>query len=237
MQSTSSDPEHKVEIEEVIVFSGGMDSATLLWWRLWRGKKVACLSVDYGQRHGKELEYADNFVEVCREKFKVDIPHKIVNLSELGSTILHNSSQTDPSIPVPHGHYEAESMRATVVPNRNMIMLSVAAAWAISLKASKLLYGAHSGDHFIYKDCRPEFVQALALAVGLCDEHELKLEAPFITFSKADICVLGQGLGVPYGDTWTCYSGLAEPCGKCGACQERSESFELAGVLDPLLVN
>jgi len=219
------------KVDEVVIFSGGMDSATLLWWRLKLGKSVACVSVDYGQRHSKELEYAKNFVANAEKVFGVSIPHKIIDISSI-SEIFGDSSQTNPNVDVPHGHYADENMKTTVVPNRNMIMLSVATAWAISLKAATLMYGAHSGDHSIYPDCRPRFVQALAQSISLCDWHPILLEAPFIAFSKSDICVFGKGLGVPYSKTWTCYVGLDEACGKCGACQERIEAFAFADMDD-----
>lgn len=220
------------KVDEVIIFSGGMDSGMLLWWRLKLGKSVAVLSVNYGQRHDKELSYAESFLAHCEEHFDIQIPFQLADLRSI-THLMGNSSQTDMKIAVPHGHYAAENMKLTVVPNRNMIMLSVAMGWAITLKAPKLLYGAHSGDHTIYPDCRPEFVQALAQAMKIADWHEVVLEAPFQNLSKADMCALGMALGVPYEMTWSCYQGGAEPCGKCGACNERRESFEFAGVPDP----
>jgi 7-cyano-7-deazaguanine synthase len=126
-------------------------------------------------------------------------------------------------------------MKLTVVPNRNMFMLAAAAAVAIARKADRLAYGAHAGDHTIYPDCRPAFVEAMRTAFGLCDWHELDLLAPYIAWTKGEICKRGTELGVPYEATWTCYVGGDHPCGQCGSCTERAEAFAFAGVVDPLI--
>jgi 7-cyano-7-deazaguanine synthase len=136
-------------------------------------------------------------------------------------------------VPVPHGHYAAENMKQTVVPNRNMIMLAVAAGWAISEKADRVAYGAHAGDHTIYPDCRPEFAAALGKAIGLADWHHLDLHCPFIKLSKTDIVRLGAQLHVDFAQTWSCYEGGELHCRRCGTCVERKEAFERAGVIDP----
>jgi 7-cyano-7-deazaguanine synthase len=116
-----------------------------------------------------------------------------------------------------------------------MFMLAAAGAVAIARKADRLAYGAHAGDHTIYPDCRPEFVDAMGRAFGLCDWHTLSLHAPYINMTKGDICKRGVALGVPYEKTWTCYVGGDRPCGRCGSCTERAEAFEVAGIPDPLL--
>ena len=131
----------------VVIYSGGMDSFTVLNKAVNDGFDVYALSFDYGQRHVKELEYAAN---VCK---LLNIHHKIVDISAINS-IISGSSLTD-DIDVPEGHYESENMKQTVVPNRNMILLSLAVGYAVSLEANKVYYGAHSGDHAIYPDCRP----------------------------------------------------------------------------------
>jgi 7-cyano-7-deazaguanine synthase len=115
-----------------------------------------------------------------------------------------------------------------------MIMLSLAAAYAIGKQIPHLFYAAHSGDHAIYPDCRPSFVSAMETALHLCDWHDLTLHAPYLHLSKADIVKIGINLGVDYSLTWTCYRGEARPCGKCGACVERQEAFAEAGARDPL---
>ena len=124
-------------------------------------------------------------------------------------------------------------MKSTVVPNRNMIMLSVAAAWAMNLKAAHLAYAAHAGDHTIYPDCRPEFADALNTAIGLADWHTVTLLRPFIGMTKGEICAEGKRLGVNFADTWSCYEGGEQHCGKCGTCVERKEAFIAAGGGDP----
>jgi len=125
-------------------------------------------------------------------------------------------------------------MKQTVVPNRNMIMLSVAVGWALALQFDAVAYGAHSGDHAIYPDCREEFAQALDQAVGLCDWQGMQLMRPFVHLDKGAIAQRGDALGVPFELTWTCYKGGAVHCGKCGACQERREAFAAHRITDPV---
>lgn len=214
-------------MKTILILSGGMDSATLLWFLKARGDDVKCLSVDYGQRHKKELVCAKALCD------RLGVEHRVADLSGL-APFLKGSSQSDVSVPVPEGRYDEEVMKLTVVPNRNMVMLAVAAAWAVSEKADSVSYGAHAGDHAIYPDCRPEFADAMDAALKLCDWHKVRLDRPFLHMTKGQIAKLGVALGVPFGETWTCYAGLDKPCGKCGACVERCESFEFAGVADPL---
>jgi len=216
-------------MKTILVLSGGMDSSTLLYDLLSQGDSVEAIGINYKQRHGKELACA---TELCRN---LGIPFDVLDLSSL-SQFLTGSSQSDPTVDVPFGRYDEPSMKLTVVPNRNMFMLASAAAVAIARKADRLAYGAHAGDHAIYPDCRPEFVQAMGAAFKLCDWHEIELIAPYLAMDKGDICRRGVELGVPYEKTWTCYVGGDHPCGKCGACVERAEAFAKAGVADPLMV-
>lgn len=211
----------------VAVISGGMDSAVMLYQLVREGHEVRALSVDYGQRHRRELESA---AALCQA---VGIGHAIADLSGLVS-LLRGSSQTDASVPVPHGHYEDASMRLTVVPNRNMLLLATAAAHAVSMGFEAVAYGAHAGDHAIYPDCRPAFVDAMTVALGLCDYRAIRLLAPFLDSTKTTIAALGATLGVPFELTWTCYEGGLTHCGLCGACTERREAFALAGLVDPV---
>jgi len=215
-------------MKTVLILSGGMDSATLLYDLIAHGDSVEAIGVNYKQRHGKELACAADLCSGLGVRFDV------LDLSSL-SGFLTGSSQSDPSVPVPFGKYDEPSMKLTVVPNRNMFMLAAAGAIAIARKADRLAYGAHAGDHTIYPDCRPEFVDAMGKAFGLCDWHPLGLHAPYIDITKGDICKRGVALGVPYEKTWTCYVGSDRPCGKCGSCTERAEAFGFAGVSDPLL--
>ena len=210
----------------VVIYSGGMDSFTVLNKAIADGFEVYPLSFDYGQRHKKELDYA---ARVCEE---LNVPHKIVDISAI-NTLIGGSSLTS-DIDVPEGHYEEESMKSTVVPNRNMILLSLAIGYAVSLNASKVYYGAHSGDHAIYPDCRPEFVQKMNDVSLIANYEAVEIYSPYLHVSKIDILTDGLAMGLDYGKTWTCYTGREKACGKCGACQERLEAFEKNAVTDPL---
>ena len=212
----------------VAIYSGGMDSTVLLYHLHSQGYDVKALSVDYGQRHRKELDSART---ICR---MLGITHEVADLRGI-THLLKGSSLTDSEIDVPEGHYAEESMKVTVVPNRNMIMLSVAIGYAISLGANFVAYGAHAGDHVIYPDCRPEFASAVNTAAMLADWHQVELLRPFIRLTKAEIAKRGTELNVPFDQTWSCYKGGERHCGRCGTCVERAEAFRLAGIDDPTL--
>jgi len=217
--------------KSAIILSGGMDSTTLLYYLLTKKKanNIIAISFNYGQRHKKELECA----KILCQKMKV--AHRIIDISSLNKVLV--SALTTDSVEVPEGWYDESNMKQTVVPNRNMIMLSIATGVAISNGANTLYYGAHAGDHVIYPDCRPEFYQALAKAIEKCHFEPVYLKAPFINMTKADIVKLGLELNVPYKLTWSCYKGQERPCLKCGTCSERVEAFYKAGVKDPLLTS
>lgn len=210
----------------VVIYSGGMDSFTLLNKVLTENKKAYCLSFNYGQKHSKELHYAQ---KVCDE---LGLPHKIVDITAINQLLL-GSSLTD-DIEIPDGHYEEESMKSTVVPNRNMIMLSLAVGYAVSIKAEAVYYGAHGGDHAIYPDCRPEFVKKMNEVSLIANYEAIEIRATFLHSDKIEILKTGLELGLDYSKTWTCYKGRERACGKCGACQERLEAFKLNGLEDPL---
>lgn len=216
--------------QTVITFSGGLDSTVLLYHLRSEGHGVHALTIDYGQRHRIELQRA---AKIAGE---LGVPHRVVDLRGVNG-LLPGSSLTDGAVDVPLGHYTDESMKATVVPNRNMLLLATAAAWAISLKADHIAYAAHAGDHAIYPDCRPEFADAMAHAIALADWHSVKLIRPFVNLSKEAIVARGAELGVPFADTWSCYQGGealgGKHCGACGTCIERREAFLLAAVDDP----
>ena len=213
-------------MKSLVVHSGGMDSTVLLHKLVQEGDEVKALSVNYGQRHSRELEAAH---ALCTE---FGVEHRVADLSGL-SDLLAGSALTSSDIEVPEGHYAEDNMKASVVPNRNMILLSVAAGWAISSKYDRIAYAAHSGDHAIYPDCRNEFAEALDGAIRLADWHEVSLYRPFVDMTKADIVSLGAKLGVPFEKTWSCYKGQDLHCSRCGTCVERREAFYLAGVEDP----
>lgn len=224
-----------------LILSGGMDSSVLFWKLLSKNQvnEIHCLTFDYGQRHKKEIDSAVLVVKAARifigkKGYPINVYHSVIPIARFNE-IAVGSSQTDKSVEVPEGHYEEENMKKTVVPNRNMVMLSIAASYCFARKLSILFYGAHAGDHAIYPDCRPSFVEAMNETFKLADWEELKLAAPFIEYDKGDIAKLGVELGTPFNLTWTCYKGLERPCGKCGACQERAEAFKKAGAIDPLV--
>ena len=212
----------------VTIHSGGMDSTVLLYQLLNAGDDVLALSIDYGQRHKKELEFARS---LCKD---LGVEHRIADLTSL-TPLLAGSSLTSPEIEVPEGHYAEDNMKATVVPNRNMILLSVATGWAISAGAESVSYAAHSGDHAIYPDCREEFAEGMNHVMGLADWQKVALDRPFVSLTKADIVKLGSELGVPFERTWSCYKGGELHCGRCGTCVERREAFYLAGIDDPTI--
>lgn len=213
----------------IAIVSGGMDSATLAYQLVAQWHTLHMVTFDYGQRHRIEIEYARRIAKHLHAR------HDVIDLSTL-TPFLSGSALTD-TVPVPYGHYTAENMKLTVVPNRNAIMLSVAWGLAVAEGAELVATAVHSGDHAIYPDCRPEFIDALNAALRLGTEghrtETLYLHTPFIDKDKAEIARLGDALCVPYEDTWTCYEGGTIHCGKCGACVERREAFELAEVSDP----
>ncbi|GLX86400.1 7-cyano-7-deazaguanine synthase [Thalassotalea loyana] len=210
----------------VVIYSGGMDSFTVLNRALRDGKEVYALTFDYGQKHVKEIDYAR---AVCQE---LNIEHKVIDITAINQ-LLAGSSLTD-DIEIPEGHYEEESMKSTVVPNRNMILLSLAVGYAVSKEASQVYYGAHSGDHAIYPDCRPEFVQKMSDVCQIANYEPVTIYCPYLDNDKIEILTDGLKMGLDYGKSWTCYNGREEACGKCGACQERLEAFEKNNVTDPL---
>lgn len=210
----------------VAVYSGGMDSTVMLYRMRELGIDIkGAISVNYGQKHSKELDVASLY---CRE---LGIPHKIADLTAL-QELFGKSSLTNSEEEVPEGHYEEDQMKSTVVPNRNMILLSVATAWAVSLGADAVAYAAHGGDHAIYPDCREEFAEALDRAIQLCDWSKVSLYRPFVNSDKARIAAEGARLGAKLERTWSCYKGGDLHCGRCGTCVERREAFHLAGLED-----
>ena len=216
-------------MKATIILSGGMDSATLAYLMKSKGYEIVLVTFDYGQRHIKEIESAKAVATALNAE------HHIIDIAGI-KPLLKGSSLTD-DIDVPHGHYESDNMKLTVVPNRNAIMLSIAWGVACVNNSTALACGVHNGDHHIYPDCRPEFINAMNIAMLLAtDGHrndELQLIAPFADKSKTDIAIIGNELKVPYIDTWTCYKGGEIHCGQCGACQERKESFIDSGTNDP----
>lgn len=212
----------------IAIVSGGMDSTAAVYWALNQGHSVDMMSFDYGQRHRRELDFAS------RTASKLGLRHHIVDLTPVGK-FLTGSALTSPDVEVPLGHYAEETMKITVVPNRNAIMLSIAFGVAIARKAWGVIAAVHAGDHFIYPDCRPAFISAFQTMQNFATEGfgSPVLVTPFLMSSKADIARIGTECGTPWADTWSCYQGNTIHCGSCGTCFERREAFKIAGIEDP----
>lgn len=214
-------------MKTIVVCSGGLDSVSLAHKIDAEQDLIGLVSFDYGQRHRKELDYA----AACA--LRLGVPHQIIDMRSIGAQ-LTGSALTD-DLDVPDGHYAEETMRVTVVPNRNAIMLAVAFGVAAAQSADAVAIAVHGGDHFIYPDCRPGFIDAFqTMQIHALDGYaSVRLLAPYVNGSKADIVTDGAKHGTPFGDTWSCYKGGENHCGRCGTCVERREAFHLAGVADP----
>lgn len=211
----------------VVIYSGGMDSFTVLNKAVQSGYDVFALSFDYGQKHDKELICAK---KVCND---LKVPLKILDIKTI-SQLFTSSSLVSNTIDIPDGHYEADNMKSTVVPNRNMILISLAIGYAVDLNAEGVWYGAHSGDHVIYPDCRPEFVEVMDQASKVANFDPVYVHAPYLEIDKGGILKDGLEMGLDYSNTWTCYKGQEKACGTCGSCVERLEAFESNDCMDPI---
>ena len=210
----------------ILLLSGGLDSTTLLYKMHGEHEVVGCLSFDYGAKHNhRELPMASWHAK------KLEVPHTIIPMAFMND--FFKSDLLRSGGPIPEGHYEAATMKQTVVPARNAIMLSIAAGFAESHRAEAVAYGAHSGDHAIYRDCREEFLNPMAQALREGTDSAIELLRPFVRMNKAAIVKEGLLLGVDYTHTWSCYKGGDIHCGTCGTCVERREAFLLANIIDP----
>lgn len=210
-----------------VICSGGLDSTVLAYKIASEDSLAGLISFDYAQRHRKELDYA----RACAKRLNTQFAR--IDISSIGSA-LKGSALTDDKA-VPDGHYAEESMKITVVPNRNAIMLTIAYGIAAAKNANIVAAAFHGGDHYIYPDCRPGFAKSFEMMQqhaleGIAD---IKLYTPFITITKADIVKEGARLNVPFVETWSCYKGGEKHCGRCGTCVERREAFHIAQVEDP----
>ncbi len=213
-------------MDVVVLLSGGMDSVTALYHVGREHHVVAAISFHYGAKHNdREIPFAAHHATA------LGVPHHVVRLDFIAdsfrSDLLRSGSE------IPKGHYEEQSMKQTVVPFRNGIMLSIAAGFAESVEAGGLAIAAHSGDHAIYPDCREDFMRAMGEAIRLGTYARIEVLRPFIALTKAEIVRRGAELGIDYAQTWSCYVGGAEHCGECGTCVERREAFVLVGIPDP----
>lgn len=210
--------------KSLIILSGGMDSVTLLYDK--KDEIAVAVTFDYGSNHNKrEEEFAKYHCE------KLGIEHIIIPL-----TFIHDyfkSSLLEGASAIPDGHYEDETMKSTVVPFRNGIMLSVACGLAESRELEKVLIANHFGDHAIYPDCRKGFIDAMSEAMRNGTYKGITIDAPYTTITKTDIAKIGKSLGIDYSKTYSCYKGGEKHCGKCGTCVERKEALRDAGIEDP----
>jgi len=208
-----------------LLFSGGMDSTTLLWEICKREifDEVLVFSFDYESCHAqKELHASKEIFKKASECFsRISIKHKIIHtpFAEWGFRSGLLSTQKN----IPDGHYEEKSMEKTIVPFRNGIMLSIVTGL---LEEGVLFYGGHAGDHAIYPDCRSSFASAMGKAILEGIGGKVSLETPFIKMTKRDIALLGRSLEAPIALSWSCYKGGAAHCGTCGTCTERKEALE-----------
>lgn len=216
-------------MKTVILCSGGIDSVTLAWKVAAERQLVQMITFDYGQRHARETEYA------ARTAARLGARHDTVDIRSLARFLQGSSLIAGGREAVPDGHYAEANMKSTIVPNRNAIMLAIAFGIASGQGAEAVGIAVHGGDHFIYPDCRPGFIAAFAEMQHRALEGmgEVALYAPFLHTDKAGIVREAVRLGVPLEDTWSCYKGGTEHCGRCGTCVERAEAFALAGVPDP----
>ena len=204
----------------VIVLSGGMDSGVLLkmWRDVYADAEIHAITFNYGSNHAKK--------EIAKAKIlaaKYADKHIVLPLKFISKYF--KSSLISGSKAIPDGHYASENMKSTVVPFRNGIMLAIAIGYAESIGANKVLIGAHAGDHFIYPDCRPEFIMAMNAASMSGTFDGITIDAPFKSLSKRDIAVIGEARGMDFRDTYTCYKGRKKHCGVCGSCTERKEAL------------
>lgn len=210
--------------DTVIILSGGMDSVTLLYDQ--QERIALAVSFDYGSKHNdREIPFARLHCE------RLGIPHIVIPLDFM--TKYFKSSLLEGGEEIPEGHYADENMKSTVVPFRNGIMLSIAVGIAESNDLRFVMMANHAGDHTIYHDCTPQFVDAFDEAARAGTFVKVGLLSPFTNWTKADIARRGKELGINYAETWSCYKGEEKHCGKCGTCVERREALSEAGIEDP----
>ncbi len=207
----------------VIIVSGGMDSITLLYDH--KDEIALGISFDYGSNHNaREIPFAKMHCE------RLGIKHITINLDFMHQYF--KSSLLDGAEAIPEGHYADDNMKSTVVPFRNGIMLSIAIGIAESNNLNQVFIANHGGDHTIYPDCRPEFINAIDAAATAGTYNNVKVVAPYTKITKSDIARIGKKLGIDYTETWSCYKGSEVHCGKCGTCVERKEALAEAGIED-----
>ena len=209
--------------DSLIVLSGGLDSTTMLYE--YRDRIALAVSFHYGSNHNdREIAFAKMHCE------RLGIAHIEIKLPFIKD--FFKSSLLEGADAIPEGNYDEENMKSTVVPFRNGIMLSIAAGMAENNKLQYIMLANHAGDHTIYPDCRPEFVEAMNKAVHAGTWNGVELLTPYTHLTKAEIAMHGKALGMDYSETWSCYKGEEHHCGVCGTCRERKEALAQAGIED-----
>lgn len=209
--------------DSLLVFSGGMDSTTMLYE--YEQRIALAVSFDYGSNHNqREIACAKLHCE------RLGVPHLVIPLGFMAQHF--HSSLLEGADAVPDGDYNADNMRSTVVPFRNGIMLSVAAGLAETHGLAHVMLANHAGDHAIYPDCRPAFVEAMSNAIMAGTYEGITLLAPYTNLTKAQIAMRGKQFSIDYSETYSCYKGKEHHCGTCGTCIERREALREAGIID-----
>ena len=214
-------------MKTIAIVSGGIDSVTLAYQLYHEGDDLLFLTFDYGQKHRKEIAAATIYAKLLNS------PQIIFDLMDLGTNLNHNALTCETN--VPPCAYDALSMSQTVVPARNAVMIAIATAIAVDKGYDRIALGVHGGDHFIYPDCRPEFIAAIEQVMQLATESAIEIHTPFIDKTKTNIIKIGKTLKIPYEHTWSCYNGQELHCGQCGTCIERRGAFRQANLKDPTI--
>jgi 7-cyano-7-deazaguanine synthase len=217
----------------VLSVSGGMDSATLIGYYLERGYEVFPVHFQYGSKHNRYEEIAFNKL---MHFYGLEAKEKTIHVAGLfehstSALMLHGSN-------IPEGHYNDDNMRQTVISGRNLVFASVLAGYAESINADIVALGVHDGDHHIYRDCRPRWIERLRSLIAYQTDDKINIEAPFLGIDKTGILNIGMNFSVvptPYEFTRTCYKNQPFACGRCGSCVERLEAFANIGIADPVL--